>query len=174
VHENREKETGMPKNTEVAETEVAETEVAETVEGAVAFGYPDSPEYQWDTVHTEAGDQLVFDMVGDLYIGIYAGHEIIYPDPNNPNPDKAKKWFVQLKWTDPEGAKFTNAGYELRTAYTETTIGAEGQPIVTDKIPIGSMTRNELKKLVDVDQQSEMKSFRVDVASLVNANHSRS
>lgn len=149
------------------------TEVAEPVDGAVAIGYADDG-YQWDTVHTEAGDQLVFDTVGDLYIGLYAGHEIIYPDPNNPDPDKAKKWFVQLKWTDPEGAKFTNAGYELRTAYTETTYGADGQPIVTDKIAIGSMTRNELKKLVDVDQASEMKSFRVDVASPVNANHSGS
>lgn len=148
------------------------TEVAQPEDAAVAIGYADSPEYQWDTVHTEAGDQLVFDTVGDLYIGIYAGHEIIYPDPNNPDPDKAKKWFIQLKWTDPEGAKFTNAGYELRNAYTETVYGDDGAPIVKDKIPLGSMTRNELKKLVDVDQQSEMKSFRVDVASPVNANNS--
>jgi hypothetical protein len=150
------------------------TEVADPQDAATAIGYADTGEYRWDTVHTEAGDQLVFDTVGDLYIGIYAGHEVIYPDPNNPDPDKAKKWFVQLKWTDPDGAKFTNAGYELRIAYTETTLGSDGQPIVTDKIPVGSMTRNELKKLVDVDQQSEMKSFRVDVASPVNANHSES
>jgi hypothetical protein len=150
------------------------TELAEPETAAVAIGYADSGEYQWDTVHTEAGDQLVFDTVGDLYIGVYAGHEIIYPDPNNSNPDKAKKWFVQLKWTDPEGAKFTNAGYELRTAYTETRYDGEGMPVVTDKIPVGSMTRNELKKLVDVDQESEMKSFRVDVAAPVNANHSGS
>jgi hypothetical protein len=150
------------------------TEVADPQDAATAIGYADTGEYRWDTVHTEAGDQLVFDTVGDLYIGIYAGHEVIYPDPNNPDPDKAKKWFVQLKWTDPDGAKFTNAGYELRIAYTETTLGSDGQPIVTDKIAVGSMTRNELKKLVDVDQQSEMKSFRVDVASPVNANHSES
>jgi hypothetical protein len=160
----REKEIGMAKN----------TEVAETVEAAVSVGYDDSPEYQWETVHTETGDQLVFDTVGDLYIGVYAGHEIIYPDPNNPDPDKARKWFIQLKWTDPDGAKFTNAGYELRAAYIDTIIDPAGELIVTDKIPIGSMTRNELKKLVDVDQQSEMKSFRVDVAFPVNANRSGS
>lgn len=150
------------------------TEVATPEDAAVAIGYADSPDFQWDTVHTEAGDQLVFDTVGDLYIGIYAGHEIIYPDVNNPDPDKAKKWFVQLKWTDPEGAKFTNAGYELRSAYTSTVYADDGTPVVTDKIAIGSMTRNELKKLVDVDQASEMKSFRVDVAPHVNANHSGS
>lgn len=148
------------------------TDVAEVVEAPVAIGYADSAEYKWDTVHVEAGDQLVFDTVGDLYIGVYAGHEIIYPDPHNPNPDKAKKWFIQLKWTDPEGAKFTNAGYELRSAYTETVYADDGSPVVTDKVAIGSMTRNELKKLVNVDQESEMKSFRVDVMSPVNANHS--
>jgi hypothetical protein len=146
------------------------TEVAEPQDAAVAIGYADSGEYEWNTVHVEAADQIVFDTVGDLYIGIYAGHEIIYPDPEKA-PDK---WFVQLKWTDPAGAKFTNAGYELRNAYTETTYTDDGRPVVTDKIPVGSMTRNELKKLVDVDQASEMKSFRVDVAAPVNANYSGS
>jgi hypothetical protein len=137
------------------------TEVAEMEDAAQAVGYADSGEYQWETVHVEAADQLVFDTLGDKYIGVYAGHEIIYPEPDK-NPDK---WFVKLNWTDPDGAKFTNAGYELRNAYTETTYDSEGRPVVTDKIPVGSFTRNELMKLVNVDQASEMKSFRVDVAS---------
>lgn len=144
------------------------TEVEETTDAAVAIGYADSSEWQWETVHVEAADQLVFDTPGDLYIGIYAGHEIIYPDPEK-HPEE---WFVQLKWTDPQGAKFTNAGYELRNAYTETTYNDEGRPTVTDKIPVGTMTRNELMKLVDVDQASPMKSFRVDVAQRVNGNAS--
>lgn len=141
------------------------TEVANPEDAAIAMGYADSGEYQWTTVHVEAADQLVFDTVGDLYIGIYAGHEIIYPDPDK----EPGKFFIQLKWTDPQGAKFTNAGYELRNAYTETRYDGEGMPVVTDKIPVGSMTRNELMKLVDVDQASEMKSFRVDVAEPRNA-----
>jgi hypothetical protein len=143
---------------------VAKQEVAEIENAAQVVGY-DSAEYEWDTVHVEAADQLVFDTIGDTYIGVYAGHEIIYPDPEK-DPGK---WFVQLKWTDPTGAKFTNAGFELRNAYTETTYSDDGRPVVTDKIPVGTMTRNELKKLVDVDQASEMKSFRVDVAKPRNA-----
>lgn len=143
----------MAKGTEVAE-QSAENYTADIV------GYADSPEFQWDTVHVEAADQIVFDTPGDLYIGVYAGHEIIYPDPEK----KPTEWFVQLKWTDPAGAKFTNAGYEIRSAYTETTYTDDGRPVVTDKIPLGSLTRNQLMKLVDVDQASLMKSFRVDVA----------
>lgn len=146
------------------------TDVAQPEDAAVAIGYADDAGYEWNTVHVEAADQIVFDTVGDLYIGIYAGHEIIYPDPEK----DPTKWFVQLKWTDPEGAKFTNAGYELRNAYTETRYDDASLPVVTDKIAIGSMTRNELKKLVDVDQASEMKSFRVDVAAPRNADNNGS
>jgi hypothetical protein len=148
------------------------TDVAETVEAPLAWGYSDEEFAQFgeaETVHVEAGDQLIFDTVGDLYIGLYAGHEVIYPNANDPDPIKARKWFIQLKWTDPEGSKFTNAGYELRTAYVNVTLTEDGRPVVTDKVAIGSMTRNELMKLVDVDQQSEMKSFRVAVAKPRNA-----
>lgn len=144
-----------------------DTDVAEAVDAAVAIGFEDSG-YEWTTVHVEAADQIVFDTVGDTYIGIYAGHEIIYPDALKGDTDK---WFVQLKWTDPTGAKFTNAGYELRNAYTTTTYDSEGRPTIDDKIAVGSMTRNELMKLVDVDQASEMKSFRVDVAGPRNADN---
>lgn len=142
-------------------------EVAEATDAAVAIGYEDSPEFQWETVHVEAADQIEFDTIGDLYIGVYAGHEVIYPDPEK----DPTKFFIQLKWTDPQGAKFSNAGYELRNAYTETTYTDDGRPVVTDKIPPGSMTRNELMKFVDVDQASEMKSYRVDVARSRNADN---
>lgn len=137
-----------------------ESQVAVIDEAATAIGYADSAEFEWETAHVEAADQVTFDTIGDLLIGVYAGHEIIYPDPDK----EPSKFFIQLKWTIPGGAVFTNAGYELRNAYTETRYDEAGLPVVTDKIAIGSMTRNEMKKLVDVDQQSEMKSFRVDVA----------
>ena len=143
---------------------MAKAEVAETVEAAQVVGY-EGQEFQWTTVHVEAPDQVVFDTVGDTLIGIYAGHELIYPDPEK----DPTEWFVQLKWTIPTGAVFTNAGYELRTAYTKTTFDSEGRPSVTDKIAVGTMTRNELMKLVDVDQASPMKSFRVDTAEPVSA-----
>ena len=140
----------------------------DTVDAATVVGYQDVG-YEWETVHVEAADQIVFDTEGDLYIGVYAGHELIYPYLNDPKPEKRSEWFVQLKWTDPAGAKFANAGYELRNAYTETTFDDEGRPTVVDKIAPGSMTRNELKKFVDVDQASEMKSYRIDVAKPRNA-----
>ncbi len=150
------------------------TDVAEIYDAAEVVGYSEADFQEFgtpETVHVEAGDQLVFDVIGDVYIGKYAGHEIIYPDQNNPDPIKARKWFIQLHWTDPQGAKFTNAGYELRTAYTEITMTDDGRPVVTDKIAVGSMTRNELMKLVNVDQASEMKSFRVTVAKSRNADN---
>lgn len=149
------------------------TEVAEVENAAVAEGYDEAAFAEFgeaETVHVEAADQIVFDTVGDLYIGIYAGHEIIYPDPDK-DPGK---FFIQLKWTDPNGAKFTNAGYELRNAYTTTTYDNEGTPTVVDKVERGCMTRNELMKLVDVDQASEMKSFRVTIAKPRNADHNGS
>jgi hypothetical protein len=139
----------------------------DTVDTAQVVGYADG-DYEWTTVHTEAADQIKFDKVGDIYIGVYAGHEIIYPDALKGDTES---FYILLKWTDPQGAKFTNAGYELRNAYTVTTYDSEGRPTVTDKVALGSMTRNELMKLVDVDQASEMKSFRVDVATARNADN---
>lgn len=147
----------MAKATDVAEAEVVN-------DAATVVGYDDSG-YTWETVHTESPDQVVFDDLGDMLIGIYAGHEIIYPKPD----EEPTKFFIQLRWTVPGGAVFVNAGYELRNAYTETTYDSDGRPTVTDKIDVGSMTRNELRKLVDVDQASEMKSYRVDVAKSVSA-----
>jgi hypothetical protein len=152
----------MPKTQEVAEVEDAAQTVGYSYEEFQAFG-------EAEVVHVEAADQLVFDTVGDRYIGVYAGHEIIYPDAAKGDTEK---YFIQLKWTDPQGAKFTNAGYELRNVYTETTYDSDGRPHVTDKIPIGSMTYNELMKFVNIDQPSEMKSFRVIVAKPRNADNS--
>lgn len=132
----------------------------ETVEAAQVIGY-DPAQFdnsQWVTVHVEAADQLIFEVPGDTYIGVYAGHELIYPDPEK----EPTKYFIKLNWTDPDGAKFTNAGVELRNTYVEIALDSNGTPTVTDKIPVGTLTRNELRKFKDVDQPSEMKSFRVD------------
>lgn len=151
---------------------MAKGQEVDTVQDApVAIGYSDADFAAYGevvTVHVEAADQIVFEVPGDLYIGMYAGHEIVYPDPEK----DPTNFFIQLKWTDPEGAKFTNAGYELRNTYVEITYDSTGKPTVTDKIPLGSMTRNELRKFVNVDQPTEMKSFRVDVSKPRNADNS--
>lgn len=150
----------MPKS-DVLKVEEAKEVIGFSEAEFEAFGTP-------ETIHVEAADQLVFEDPGDLYIGVYAGHEIVYPDPEK----DPTNFFIQLKWTDPNGAKFTNAGYELRNTYVEIVYDSDGKPTVTDKVPLGSMTRNELMKFVNVDQPTDMKSFRVDIARPRNADHS--
>jgi hypothetical protein len=146
---------------------MAKAEVAEIVsQGAQTVGY-DPSEFEWETIHVEAPDQVEFTEIGDKLIGRYAGHEVIYPDPAK----KPEEFFIQLRWTIPTGSVFVNAGYELRNIYTETTYDSEGRPSVTDKVALGTMTVNELKKFVDVDQNDPMKSYRVDIAKPRNADN---
>jgi hypothetical protein len=133
------------------------TDTVTDVPGVIGFNEAD---YVWENVHEEAPDRLSFDTVGDKLIAEYLGHELVYPEETEPT-----KWFVVLKWRDNDSTKVVNAGYELRTAYVDVTVNDDG--IVTetkDKIPPGTVTRNELVKLVDVDQASPMKSYRIDVA----------
>jgi hypothetical protein len=132
------------------------TDTVTEVPGVIGFNEDD---YEWDNVHEEAPDQLVFDTIGDKYIGKYEGHTLIFPEADN-----TEKWFIQLKFRDNEGLKVTNAGYELREAYVNVETDDDGKLATSDKIPPGSVTRNELVKLVPVDQASPMKSYRVDVA----------
>lgn len=113
------------------------------------MGYTDEG-YEWDEVHEEAPDQIVWDTIGEVYIGTYTGQESI--DPKDPkDPDKR---FIQLKFRDNEGAKVINAGHELRTAFAE--------------IPTGSLVRIEYVKDVEVKQAAPMKSFNVKVGRPVN------
>ena len=134
-----------------------QTPTEDTQPGTVGY---DESQFEWDNVHEEAPDQLVFDTLGDKYVGEYSGHDLIYPTPDDPS-----KWFIQLRFRDMDGTKVTNAGYELRTAYVNVTVDDAGMVVAhEDKIPTGSITRTELVKLVDVDQASPMKSYRVDIA----------
>lgn len=129
-------------------------------ENPATVGYK-AEDYQWETVHEEAPDQLIFDTIGDTYIGEYVGHDLIYPEGDG----APEKWFIQLRWRDHEGIKTTNAGYELQTTYVEVQTDNNGHVISTkDLIPPHTMTRTILAKLVDVGQASKMKSFRVDTA----------
>lgn len=144
------------------------TEVEE-VEGATVVGFADNAAYEWETTHIEAGDQVVFEATGDTLIGIYAGHEIIYPDMEK----KPLEFFAQLHWTVPGGSVFTNAGHDLTVAYVDLTYNADGSLAShTDKVALGSMTRNEMRKTVDTGKKDPMKSYRVDVARSRNADNS--
>jgi len=151
----------------------------ETAEASTAdiIGY-DGTQFEWETVHTEAPDQIVFETPGDCYIGLYVGWSLIYPDPDNAKPEKANAWFIQLHFTDPGGAKVINAGYDLRRAYLEqtnvkeTTADSSVKPEFKDVIPPQTVTRNLYAKDVDVDQNDPMKSFRVDAARPRSADNS--
>ena len=126
---------------------------------ADAVGYSEEAftNTEWETVHTEAPDQLVFDEVGDSYIGKYEGHEVIHPDLEK-EPDKT---FIQLQFSDPDGMKVVNSGYELQTTFVRQD---EDSLQWSDIVAPGTMCRIILKKFVDVKQASPMKSYQVDVA----------
>ena len=104
-------------------------------------------DFEWETVHEEAADQIVFDTVDDEYTGEYLGSEVItFTDKKG-----EEQSFTQLRFRDNEGLKGINAGYELREAYKN--------------IPPHTVTRIRLMKLVKIaGQESPMKSFRVDTA----------
>ena len=118
-------------------------DVAQT--GPTTVGYADE-NFEWTTVHHEAGTQITFDAIGDTFIGIYRGMDEI----RFVNRDGEEQSFTQILWTVGDEKFSTNAGYDLRVAYKD--------------VPVGVMTRTQLLKFVDVGQASEMKSYRVDQA----------
>lgn len=115
-----------------------------TTAGEIA-GYDDS-QFEWETVHTESPDQIVFENIGDTFIGEYLGQETI----TFQNKKGVEESFVQLLFKVHDQFFVCNAGYDLLKAY-------EG-------IPPHTVTRTQLRTLVDVGQESPMKSYRVDQA----------
>lgn len=130
----------------MAKAEVVEAEI---VNDSQVMGY-DATQFDWETVHTEAPDQIVFEHVGDTFIGEYLGQEEIRWTPTTGKDAGVEQSFIQLKFRVHDRHYVVNAGYDLLKAY-------EG-------IPSKTITRTELKTLVDVGQQSPMKSYRVDQA----------
>lgn len=115
----------------------------EQVEPTTVVGY-DPNAFQWEIAHEESPDQIVFDTIGDEYVGLYLGQETIeFADKRS---GEAKE-FVQLRFRDPVGLRVINAGYDLLQAFA--------------KIAPGTMCRVVLMKLVDVGQNDPMKSYRV-------------
>jgi hypothetical protein len=118
---------------------------------ADVVGY-DPDKFEWDTIHEEAGDQIVLEDIGDTYVGEYLGsEEITFTD----KATGEEKTFTQLRFRDPQGPKVINAGYELRQIY--------------DKIPPHTVTRTMLANKVSMGPgKSPMHSHRVDVAKSAN------
>jgi hypothetical protein len=120
-------------------------------EGPTTIGL-DASAFEFKTIHEEAARQLDLTVPGDTYVGQYIESEWIDPmDPKRPD-----ERFLQARFRDPDGVSAINCGYELRT-----TFDPAGD---TPPVP-GAIYRIELRRFVDVGQQSAMKSYRIDVAT---------
>lgn len=103
-----------------------------------------NPDDGWETIEHEAPTLVVFDTLGDEFIGQYLGHREI------DLPDQPGETFRQDKFRGRDGELYAiNSGYQLKT--------------VLDKIQPGQWTRITYKKDVDTGQPKPMKSFQVDV-----------
>lgn len=132
---------------------MAKAEVAEIQQAATIAGIPDVG-FVWQTDHVEAARSVALDTEGDVYIGLLL--ELQWIDSLDEKRDERNRFFLQAKFEDPEGIAAINCGYEL------TNYFAPKGEIDTSKY--GKVYRLQLMRKVDVDRQSPMNSFRVDVA----------
>jgi len=119
-------------------------EISKKVSAANDLDIPptDWADVRW-SVHTqETGDQIVFDTVGDQFIGMFNGSQ---------KAEKDGEEFIILTLTGTDGKPYqTNAGWKLEGAFSD--------------IPSGTVVRITYVKDIDTGQPSPMKDFRVDVA----------
>jgi hypothetical protein len=66
------------------------------------------------------------------------------------DPDKPENLFLQARFRDPVGIRAINCGYELTQVFEHAETGV--------------IYRIQLKKYLDVDENSPMKSYQVDSA----------
>lgn len=120
---------------------------------------------EWEIVHEESPDRILFEEEGDWIIGTYAGHEWITPPATEKDPEPEP--FLQLMFRnvltsagDRLRLAVTNAGYSLRVAF-EKGVFVEG-----------NVNRVSLPKLTKIEgQQSPMKDIRVETAKTSADNH---
>lgn len=115
-------------------------------------GFTDTAGIQWETVHTEQPDQITFDTIGDTLVAIYLGQQVIdFEVEDKKTGEKTPESFTQLMFMLPgDNPAVVNAGYDLLVAFKN--------------VPTNRLVRVSYLKDVDVNQQSPMKSYRVDVA----------
>jgi hypothetical protein len=121
------------------------------------IGYDDS-QFTFETVKDEAGDQLVFEEIGDSYTGEFLGTETITFMKPDEKGELQEESFLQIRFRDPSGPKAINAGYELEKLFT------------SGDIPVHTIVRLTLANKVDMGRsKNPMLSFRVETATPVNA-----
>jgi hypothetical protein len=97
---------------------------------------------QWFTHTQETGDQIVFDTIGDVFVGMFTGKQVAQKDGDD---------FTILSFTGTDGKPYqTNAGWKLEQAFED--------------IPPQTIVRLTYVKDIDTGQPSPLKDFRVDVA----------
>jgi hypothetical protein len=98
---------------------------------------------EWQTVSEDEVDEtkIVFDTIGDEFIGIYAGPRVIENEDGK---------FTQYRFTVGDEHYFTNAGYSLMRGMSN--------------VPKGSRVRIVFSSERDTQQDSPMKVFTVQVA----------
>lgn len=97
---------------------------------------------EWQTVVQESGDQIIFDTLGDVFIGLFTGKQVANKDGEP---------FTILTFTGADAKPYqTNAGWKLESAFED--------------IDAGEIVRITYVKDVDTGQASPMKDFRIDVA----------
>jgi hypothetical protein len=125
---------------------MASKEVASTpADGIYTPMVMDWSSVQWETAVQESGDQIVFNEIGDVFVGLYIGSITAH----NPKDDED---FTILQFTGVDGKPYqTNAGWKLREGFSD--------------IPSNTIVRITFVKQVDVGQNDPMNDFRIDVAS---------
>jgi hypothetical protein len=116
----------------------------EEIESQVA-GY-DPEAFEWDIQSEESPDQILFTEIGDEYVGLKLGKEVI-EFTRTVKGEEVSENFTQWRFRDPGGITVINGGYELNKEL--------------EKVPDNTMTRIKLMKLVDVGQNDPMKSYRI-------------
>lgn len=127
------------------------------VDAPQVVGYTDLENVQWKNIHTEQPDQITFDTIGDTLIAVYLGKSLIkYEETDKKSGERTEHEFWQLRFMLPgSNVAVVNAGWDLLKAYED--------------VPENHLTRTQYLKNVDVDQQSPMKSYRVDIGPDMSA-----
>lgn len=105
--------------------------------------------WAWETVVEEAPSRVIFDAIGDTFIGQYVGMEHIDQPPNDKGEDQS---FDLFNFRGKDGGLYAvNTSYKLNEA-------------MGDKVNPGDWVRiTYVKDLPTNRKQNPMKDFRVDV-----------
>jgi hypothetical protein len=105
----------------------------------------------WTTVSQEAGTRIVFDTIGDVFVGVYEGTRHIVPEDTT--KDEFDQQMFRGAGPDDEGVLYcTNGGYSIRAGLA--------------KVEPGTLVRlTYVSDLPAKPGKNPMKDFRIDVKS---------